>query len=41
MTRATLEGLEMPDDIDEIIVQGRGLEHGWGGDTVSVPVPGR
>lgn len=37
----TLEGLQIPEDIDEIIVQGRDLEHGWGGDTMSVPVPGR
>lgn len=37
----SLDGLEIPDDVDEIIVEGRDLEHGWGGDTVTVAVPGR
>jgi hypothetical protein len=37
----SLDGLEIPEDVDEIVVQGRDLEHGWGGDTVSVAVPGR
>lgn len=35
----SLEDLQIPDGLDEIIVEGRDLEHGWGGDTVAVPVP--
>jgi hypothetical protein len=37
----SLEGLEIPDDVAEVIVEGRDQRHGWGGRTVRVPVPGR
>jgi hypothetical protein len=37
----SLDGLEIPDDVAEVIVEGRDQEHGWGGGTVRVPVPGR
>ncbi|HUG85514.1 MAG TPA: hypothetical protein VMM13_13170 [Euzebya sp.] len=35
----SLEDLQIPEDIDRIVVQGRDLEHGWGGQTVTVEVP--
>jgi hypothetical protein len=35
----SLEGLEIPDGVKRITVQGRGLEHGWGGGTATVEVP--
>jgi hypothetical protein len=37
----SLEGLEIPADVSEVIVEGRDQRHGWGGETVRVPVPGR
>jgi hypothetical protein len=35
----SLDGLEIPDDVERIVVEGRDLEHGWGGETVTVDVP--
>lgn len=32
-------GIEIPDDIDEVIVQGRDLVNGWGGTELTVDVP--
>lgn len=37
----SLTGLEIPDDVARITVEGRDLVHGWGGDTVEVEVPSR
>jgi hypothetical protein len=37
----SLEGLDIPDDISEVIIEGRDQRHGWGGGTVRLPVPGR
>jgi hypothetical protein len=37
----TLEQLEIPEGVEEIVVEGRDLEHGWGGETVTVRVPDR
>ena len=34
----SLRGLEVPADVDEVVVEGRDLVHGWGGDTVVVRV---
>lgn len=31
--------IAIPDDVDEITVEGRDLRNGYGGDTVTVPVP--
>ncbi len=35
----SLDGVEIPDDIDEVTVEGRDLVNGWGGATMTVPVP--
>ncbi len=35
----SLDGLGIPDDVDEITVEGRDLVNGWGGATMTVPVP--
>lgn len=35
----SLDGLAIPDDVTEVTVEGRDLANGWGGDTVTVPVP--
>lgn len=35
----SLDGLEIPGDVERITVQGRDLEHGWGGGTATVEVP--
>jgi len=37
-TRA-LTGLTIPDGVDRITVEGRDLEHGWGGEAVTIDVP--
>ncbi|WP_418276847.1 hypothetical protein ACNHYB_02770 [Isoptericola jiangsuensis] len=37
----TQRGLEIPDDVGSIVVQGRDQEFGFGGRTVTVPVPDR
>lgn len=37
----SLTGLQIPDDVARITVEGRDLVHGWGGDTVEVEVPPR
>ena len=34
----SLTGVEIPAAVDEVVVEGHDLEHGWGGKTVSVPV---
>lgn len=33
-------GLEIPDGVEEITVEGRDLENGYGGETVTIPVEG-
>ncbi len=38
-TRAQ-DGLEIPEGVDEVTVEGHDLENGYGGGTVTVPVPG-
>ena len=35
----TLNGADIPDDVDEVVVEGRDQVSGWGGATVTVPVP--
>lgn len=35
----SLEDVTIPDDVAEVIVQGRDQRNGWGGDTVTVAVP--
>lgn len=35
----SLTGLEIPDDVERITVEGRDQRHGWGGATVEVQVP--
>lgn len=35
----SLAGLDIPDDVTRITVEGRDQEHGWGGGTVEVEVP--
>lgn len=35
----SLDDVTIPDDVDEVSVEGRDLANGWGGDTVTVPVP--
>lgn len=37
----SLTGLEIPDEVERITVEGRDLAHGWGGDTVELEVPSR
>ena len=34
----TQSGLEIPQDVQEITVEGRDLKNGYGGDTVTIPV---
>jgi hypothetical protein len=34
----TQTGLEIPDNVEEITVEGRDLENGYGGETVTIPV---
>ena len=35
----SLTDLAIPDDVEMIVVEGRDLEHGWGGGTVTLEVP--
>lgn len=35
----TQSGLEIPQDVQEITVEGRDLKNGYGGETVTIPVP--
>jgi hypothetical protein len=35
----TQSGVEIPDDLTEVIVEGRDIEHGYGGETVTVELP--
>ncbi len=37
----SLTGLEIPDGVERITVEGRDLAQGWGGDTVELEVPSR
>ena len=37
----TQSGLEIPDDVTEVVVQGRDSANGYGGTTATVPVPAR
>ncbi|MCD9622394.1 hypothetical protein [Rhabdothermincola salaria] len=37
----SLSGLEIPDGVASVTVQARDLVNGWGGETVTVAVPGR
>ena len=37
----SLTGLEIPDDVARITVEGRDRAHGWGGNTVAIEVPAR
>jgi hypothetical protein len=37
----SLTGLEIPDEVERITVEGRDLAHGWGGDAVELEVPSR
>jgi hypothetical protein len=34
----SLVGLEIPDDVDEVVVEGRDSVNGWGGTAATVPV---
>ncbi len=34
----TQSGLEIPDGVEEVTVEGRDLENGYGGETVTIPV---
>ncbi|SHE59854.1 hypothetical protein SAMN02745148_00749 [Modicisalibacter ilicicola DSM 19980] len=36
-----LSGIEIPPEVNEVIVQGRDQTHGYGGETVQVGLPGR
>ena len=35
----SLDGVEIPSDVDEVTVEGRDSANGWGGVTVTVDVP--
>ena len=35
----SLAGVEIPDDVSVVVVEGRDQLNGWGGATVEVPVP--
>ena len=35
----SLDGIEIPDGVQTVVVEGRDLANGWGGGTVEVPVP--
>lgn len=35
----TQDGVEIPEDVSEVIVEGRDLEHGFGGETQTVTLP--
>lgn len=37
----TQRGVEIPEDVNEVTVEGRDSEHGYGGNTVTVQLPGR
>ena len=34
-------GIAIPDDVAEVTIQGRDQENGWGGDELTIAVPGR
>lgn len=36
----TQDGVEIPADVTEVVVEGRDSEHGYGGGTQTVPLPG-
>ena len=35
----SLSGVEIPEDVDTVVVEGRDLQYGWGGETVGVDLP--
>lgn len=35
----SLDGVEIPEDVETVTVQGRDLENGWGGETLDISVP--
>lgn len=35
----SLDGVEIPEDVDVVTVEGRDLENGWGGETMEIAVP--
>lgn len=35
----SLSGVEIPEDVDTVVVEGRDLQYGWGGKTVEVDLP--
>ena len=35
----SLDGVEIPGDVDEVTIEGRDLENGWGGETMKIAVP--
>jgi len=37
----SLTGVEIPEGVERVVVQGRDLVNGWGGETIEVAVPGR
>ncbi len=37
----TQRGVEIPEGVNEVTVEGRDSEHGYGGNTVTVRLPGR
>lgn len=37
----TQRGVEIPEDVNEVTLEGRDSEHGYGGNTVTVQLPGR
>ena len=37
----SLDSVEIPDDVTEVVVEGRDQVNGWGGETITSPLPGR
>lgn len=35
----SLDDVEIPDEVEEVVVEGRDLANGWGGGTVTIAVP--
>ena len=35
----SLSGVEIPDDVGSVVIEGRDLENGWGGETLEVALP--
>ncbi len=36
---ASVAGVEIPDTVNRVTIEGRDLVYGWGGGTVEVPLP--